>query len=330
MSLTGKMKSSYCLVLIICFLLAGNCFSAGVLIPLGGEIPKNEKTQIGEVQKVGDPLVMGTSPGERMEGESNSSYVPGQNLKEASLKLSEQNKLIDKGNYPLSAKPDRGYVSYETADLVDKMNKAGKSSFSFLILKDEFDYASAAAGSFDSTYRRLEAQSSDPAYMLILQGERFLLRSWVEFSWGVNAGIGYNGGYGIFSNGQQSTAFLRLWTIPVDAVFSMKIPMTSWIKLSASAGPSAIGLLQYRNDLEDGNREKRIRTGSWGYFASGKLQISLSDMSSSFAYEFFRDYEITKVYLNLEARMHDYSNFKDAALSISGTSIGAGFTFEYL
>ncbi len=47
------------------------------------------------------------------------------------------------------------------------------------------------------------------------------------------------------------------------------------------------------------------------------------------AYELFTSSEITNLYMNLEIRHESYKNFQDP-IEVSGTSFGAGFTFEYL
>lgn len=46
-------------------------------------------------------------------------------------------------------------------------------------------------------------------------------------------------------------------------------------------------------------------------------------------YDLFTSSRITNLYLNLEARQQSYESFQDE-ISISGTSFGIGFTFEYL
>jgi len=55
----------------------------------------------------------------------------------------------------------------------------------------------------------------------------------------------------------------------------------------------------------------------------GKLQIKIPHG------DLFRQYSVTKFYLNLEARMNNVSNFQDD-IEVSGSSFGIGFSFEYL
>ena len=90
-----------------------------------------------------------------------------------------------------------------------------------------------------------------------------------------------------------------------------------------------MGISQSRDDKERGEDEKHRRQYSFGYFGHAKAQISLSSLFHDLAFGGFSQYQMTNMYLNLEARHQSYENFQDD-ISITGTSFGIGFTFEYL
>lgn len=148
-----------------------------------------------------------------------------------------------------------------------------------------------------------------------------------HFSLGV--GLGYNAGKGFFIDGSRSDADFKLWEAPLDVGLGMEIPVSSWFKIAGTGGGSIMTLLQNRSDFEKGEKGKRKYQFSPGYFLNAQFKINLSGFSEDLSYELFTESQITNLFLNLEARMQNYSGFKDN-ISISGSSIGIGFTFEYL
>lgn len=88
-------------------------------------------------------------------------------------------------------------------------------------------------------------------------------------------------------------------------------------------------LYQNRNDFQQGEKGRNKTQISHGQFANAQFKINLSGFNSDTAYDLFTSSQITNLYLNIEARYQSYRNFQDE-IKISGTSLGLGFTFEYL
>ena len=80
----------------------------------------------------------------------------------------------------------------------------------------------------------------------------------------------------------------------------------------------------------NGEKGKSKWQFSYGQFASAQFKVNLSGLSDNLAYDLFSESQITTLSLNLEARYQNYQNFQDTDLAISGTSLGLGFTFEFL
>jgi hypothetical protein len=151
----------------------------------------------------------------------------------------------------------------------------------------------------------------------------------LEGHFSVGVGLGYNAGKGIFVDGTRSDADFKLWEAPVDVGVGLEIPISSWFKIAGTGGGSVMTLLQNRSDFEKGEKGKRKFQFSPGYFVNAQFKINLSGFSEDSSYELFTESQITNLFLNLEGRMQNYSGFKDN-ISISGSSFGIGFTFEYL
>ena len=147
--------------------------------------------------------------------------------------------------------------------------------------------------------------------------------------WSGGAGLGFSTGRGIFVSGDRSDTTFKLWEIPVDIGLGLEIPFSSWFKISGTAGPSAMVLAQNRSDFERGEKGKRKYQISPGYFLNGQVKINLTGFNDETAHELFTSSHITNLYLNLEARMQSYKDFQDD-IDVTGTSLGIGFTFEYL
>ncbi len=250
--------------------------------------------------------------------------------------ISKKDKLRSAGQTPIGTfVGEKQYIQHSKEEVVSSMRDVGRSTFSFVFYRDDFNYNSAN-NAFDYTYRYeggAGTESSDFSGILRFTGHRIYYQKFVRLGWGVGAGVGYNGGNGFFDkeiadSGQSNTHF-NLWTFPLDISFSMELPVASFAKLGFYAGPSAIGVLQSRDDFDNEDSRKRMRDYGYGYFAAAKMHISLSGLSSSSSHEMFGSYSITRYYLTLEARTQSYGGFTAADISIDGVSFGAGLNFEY-
>ncbi|MBP9681592.1 MAG: hypothetical protein KBD76_09320 [Bacteriovorax sp.] len=165
---------------------------------------------------------------------------------------------------------------------------------------------------------------------LYLRGDQyFFRRDFVNTFWSLGGGLGFNSGRGLFITGEQSSATIRLWEIPVDLGLGVEIPLYHWFKMAATAGPSVEALYQNRSDYSQGEKGKNKIQVSYGQFANAQFKFNLTGFSSNTAYQLFTESRITNLLLNLEVRYQDYRHFQDP-ITISGTSFGVGFTFEYL
>jgi hypothetical protein len=219
------------------------------------------------------------------------------------------------------------FMELNADDINFKRRNAAHWNFSFSYLKDNFDYKDPN-GIYQKTFK--ESTGSTQAGYLMFSSDYFLTRKLIDTTIGINAGFGYQKGKGYFTGTyNESDTIFQLWTIPIDLSAGVEIPFSGFLKASASAGPSIMGLLQTRNDKEKGEGYKRRRQVSAGYFYEGKFQISLTDFFPKYGYSMFKDYDITKAFFDIQARYQSYANFQND-IEISGASFGLGFTFEYL
>lgn len=239
---------------------------------------------------------------------------------------------------PQGSGDQKNYLEFKNSDLLKDMKDKGDKNFSFMFYKDTFDYKNNASD-FDKVFRgdsskQLRASDNGHKYieaplMLRFAGHDLFYRGFFNFGWGAGLGVGYNSGKGRFTDNSVSQVNFSLWTIPVDFSLLMEFPIMPWIKLSLTGGPSVLGLMQNRSDLPDGNKRKNVNQMSTGYFAAAKINLALSQMFPGASYEFLSAYKITRYFLSIEGRTQSYSSFQSSDLEVSGSSLGAGFTFEF-
>lgn len=217
--------------------------------------------------------------------------------------------------------------SYSKEDVLAGIPEKSESMFSLSYVQDDFEYHDSS-NIFSKTYQ--DSTGSVKGGMLLLSLENVLFNKGIQGTWGLGAGLGFNSGQGQFIDGTSSDAEFKLYTLPVDLVFGAYLPLGNFAKLAARGGPSVMGLIQNRGDFEEKAKGKEKRQVGYGYFAEAKFQLSLTNIFRTAAFHMFRDYKISQAYLDLKVRLHDYGNFQDEDLSISGQSFGIGLTFEYL
>ena len=222
--------------------------------------------------------------------------------------------------------PSDRLIEATNREIVKEVSNQKSTVFSFYYIRDEFEVKDTR-GIFQQTY--VNDQSAVRGGTLMFSLEKSILNSWVNILWGANAGFGLSQGNGRFIDGERSDAKFSLWTIPVELGLTLEIPVSNWFTLSAEAGPSAMGLYQVRSDFEQGAKGKRRRQVGTGYYAEAKFKLSLSNMFSGTGFDYFSEYGISNTYLDIIARMQDYGNFQDD-ITITGQSLGIGFTFDYL
>ena len=164
---------------------------------------------------------------------------------------------------------------------------------------------------------------------MLFSNSIFFARGFLDLKLGINVGAKYNSGYGIFPDGTRSNTKFTLWTVPVDLALGFDIPVSRFLKFSASAGPSVVALFQSRSDRDYHEKGNSTNQVGRGYFASAQALFGLSSIFPRYGVQMYTDYSVGQTQLSIEARMVKYQNFQDD-ITIDGTSIGAGMIFEFL
>ena len=222
-------------------------------------------------------------------------------------------------------------LKYKNSEIFQKVYSKGESSFSFTYIQDSFDVKDAA-NVFERSFNAETGTTRGGTLHLFF--DNYLTRGLISPFWGGGFGVGYSQGKGIFqqSQNQESNVKFQLFTVPLDLRLGMDIGRGQYFKLSVAGGPSVVGLLQSRSDKERDERGedgKYRRQVGYGFFGHAKAQFSLSSIATDMAFNTYSQYDMTNMYINLEARFQNYENFQDD-ISISGLSFGVGFSFEYL
>lgn len=166
---------------------------------------------------------------------------------------------------------------------------------------------------------------------LLIRNDRYLFKTLaLNGFYSMGAGVTFSRGKGVFTddNSQSSTTF-KLWEIPADLGVGIEIPLGPWAKIQGVGGMSGVGLYQSRDDYAEGEEGKRKLQVGYGPFAEGSLRFNLSRIFPETAYDYFTSSELTNLTINASMRYQNYSGFKDD-ISITGTSVGLGFGFEFL
>lgn len=222
------------------------------------------------------------------------------------------------------------YLEFKNDELIKDIYKKGKSSWSFIYLYDTFDYKDRE-NIFESTFRNEDSAKSVQSGYLMLGYRKKLWRAVFDGEIGVDSGLSYNTGRGKFSdNSELSRATVRLWIIPVDFVFAMKLNMTRYAGLTFGGGPSIVGMIQNRSDRSENDQDKNLNQVGTGYNAQASLDFSLSQIFPDYGMNMKLKSDISDLSMSLTAKTVNYSNFKNSDVKISGASVGLSFKFELL
>lgn len=255
-------------------------------------------------------------------------FIPGQ------VKTTPPSKEKDRG-YATSPnqfssgsfEDNQGYLEFKNSEIVDANYKRGRKSFHFSYLKDHYDYKDSA-GNFTNTYNSNEG---DRYGFLHVGGKNRMSTGFVNTNWGIQTGLGLSQGKGVFlKTSEVSDVNFSLWTIPLEILLSLELPMTKYLHLEFDGGPSGVLLIQTRSDRDGGDRDKSRRQMGYGYVLAGKLKFNVSQISKNTGFDMYKDYSISNFFMSIEGRIHNYSGFKQEGVSLSGASFGIGFIFEYL
>lgn len=261
---------------------------------------------------------------------SGEGIVAGTNTsKELVIKDLEEKKLKGSGYVvPGTLENAENYLALDKDKFSKSYRYKSKSALNIAYFKDSFQYQSTN----DIINKTIsEGYKHTKAGMIHIRSDQYLYKSlMLNGFWSVGSGVSYNSGKGTFVTGVKSDATFTLWEVPVDLGLGIEIPVYQWFKFAGSIGPSGMILNQNRNDFSNGEKGKSKFQFGYGEYANAQFKINLSGFNDNLSYDLFSNSQITNLSLNLEARYENYKNFQDAALAISGTSVGIGFTFEFL
>ncbi|MFN8369444.1 MAG: hypothetical protein U0T83_02330 [Bacteriovoracaceae bacterium] len=262
-----------------------------------------------------------------------SGYIPSYNKTSTDepKKITDREAALSSGNeIPFKYESEKEVITFRNEQLIKNFGTKGNNQFSISFIPDNFKYDNPAH-SFKKTYR--EGDKADFAAMLKIDGHSYFVKEFFDFGIGLGLSVGYNGGLAHFVSSEggktQSESRFRLWTVPADLSFLVDLNLSRFYNVGGKAGPSVMAIWQHRSDLPQGNSDKDIQQYSFGYFVEGNFKISLMDIFPQTTYEVFSQYDVTKMYFSIFARHQSYENFREK-ISISGTSIGVGFSYNYL
>jgi len=236
----------------------------------------------------------------------------------SSIRVSGDEKI--NGNSP-------NYSQIKGNDIVKEISWKTKSTFGISYYAvDDLSY-NESNQSYSRIYK--DGNKSKDTGVLLISSSRFLYRTFLDFKFCFNLGVKYNSGVGTFPDGSQSETKFTLWSIPIDMGLGIDIPISRFLKFSVSGGPSALLLLQSRDDRTYAQGDKSQKQYGYGYYGSAQALFGLSSIFPSYGTDLYSDYGIGQSFLSLEFRTVKYDNFKEN-LTVDGTSMGVGMIFEFL
>jgi len=247
--------------------------------------------------------------------------APGSSNDSWTNSIQGQSAFIDQDN--------SNYQEFSNDEIVKKLHKKSKSAWGFSYYMDTYDYKDAD-NLFNRTFDSDSADSTQAGY-LMMNYRRNFYRGFADLFFQLDAGFSYNTGKGLFSDdNSESRTTINFWVVPIDFMLGTKIHLGRYVGLSLAGGPSVAAILQNRSDREEGADDKDLRQMGTGYAAQASLDISLSQIFSSYGNYLKNNSEVSDLSLSFIGRTMQLSNFKKEDLEISGTSIGVGFKFELL
>lgn len=229
---------------------------------------------------------------------------------------------------PGTFEKENNYLEIDKANYTKEMRLHSKSSLGLSYIRDGYTYTSpndVIERTIARGYKHVQSG------FLLFRYENYINKNeFLDFHWSLGSGLSYNYGRGIFaSDGERSETGFQFWEVPMDFGLGANLSFGRFLKISATAGPSVIGLVQNRSDFAKNEKGKNKVQFGFGQFASLQFKMNLHSFSPESSYERFVTDEITASYFYLEGRYHNYSKFLDS-IEISGASVGAGFSFEFL
>jgi len=217
-------------------------------------------------------------------------------------------------------------VTINNKGMLKDLHNQGSKAYSFSYVKDDYIYTKSNSNA-DNIFNGKTGTHYGTfhfGYQSFFSGETF------KFLWGMNVGMGYATGKGDFIDGIQSEVDFKYYRVPVDLSLGFYLSLGRFLGVKVLGGPSVLGIFQNRSDGGGSSGKRDSRQIGFGYFGEGRLSLKLSQMSGDLGFRMFSDYGVSDFNLDLLIRHENYSKYAQDNLSSSGSSIGAGFTFDYL
>jgi hypothetical protein len=236
--------------------------------------------------------------------------------------------LQDSAAYGFSKEALSRPMESDTYQKMEKSQKFGKSTLDLLIYLNNFDYKDPT-GAYQATFEGGNGGFINNFFFLGSYN-LFIYKGFFNFAAGMDLGISYMTGKGVFVTGQTSDVTMVLWSVPVDITLNLEFPIFEVFHLVAYGGPSAMTLIQNRNDFSPGETGRNFYQISPGYFFGGRAKINLGKIFKDVGRSLFNSTSVTFFSFNLDARYENYSKFADPHIGVSGLSFGIGFSYEFL
>ena len=239
--------------------------------------------------------------------------------------------LTSREDYPLSGRgPGEGpYLENSDLKFYHEYANLGKKFITLSYIFDRFTYENKLVpASFDYLLKQSSRRKKVSAAQFTL-GQN-LHWKFLEPFWGVNFGVSYLRGRGMFkTKGTESETVFVLWVVPAEVFLGFSINLTSWMKLGGMAGPSAVWLSQNRSDYKADDSRKRLQQIGWGYFAQVYAKIGLGRWFPGITRNLYHSYKMTNFYLQPMLRWQSFTHFQEKNIEIGGVSMAVGLAFDF-
>jgi hypothetical protein len=255
--------------------------------------------------------------------------VFGNNPKVLDKPLTKDLNLKSNGYLPPGTlENQKNYLELDKKIFAKDFRYKATSAFTFSYISDSFNYESQndiINKTISEGYRHIKSG------LIQVRSDQYFFKTFaLNGFWSAGTGLSYNSGRGTFVTGDKSETKFTLWEMPLDLGIGLELPIYYWFKIVGTAGPSGMILSQNRSDFADNEKGKNKFQFGYGQFAQVQFRMNLTALSDHLAYDLFSSSQITTLSMNLEARYQNYKKFQDPEIAISGTSVGIGFTFEFL
>ena len=273
------------------------------------------------------------------EGSNDPSFFLSNTLKDAGKLVGPGEKAALLGDFSSSER----YLQHSNRDIIHGASLKSRSRLTFYFIRNTFEYQNSA-GNFERIYRK--SRQATPSGVLLIAHDYQHRLGFLSLLWGLGTGLGYHGGKGVFVGadlGQDDTYNLRaqfnFYHIPLELRLGWEVPLGRYLALSALLGPGALGIIEYRSDRKDGDRDKYHSQVGWGYFGNLSLKFIVGAMLDDVGLKLYARDSVSRFSVNLEMRTLRYLGFKyldsgeltngDRRLVVSGTSYGVGLSYDF-